>query len=232
MRAALVTSILFAACEGADPDDIDSHYDADDVVMPGAFAKSLREHGMPLLLRNHKTDAPIGTIVEAKEDKKGCGSKPSSQGRYVRCRPHRFNGMDLSEWVHRPADAGNFEEIIPQLKPPRSQGHVHRLPHQRSSLSRRTSSDLRASFWIWVAGSNPSLLSKACSTRWSGCARFAPPKGISSTLLAPRRQGKRRSCDPHTRPPDFVASFIHSGLCRRELRAVHGISYRGALAAR
>lgn len=36
-----------------------------DVVMPGAFAKSLRDNGMPLLLFNHKMeDAPIGTIVD------------------------------------------------------------------------------------------------------------------------------------------------------------------------
>jgi|GEM_PF-952499 len=43
-----------------------------DVVVPGAFAKSLREHGMPLLLFNHKMeDAPIGTILDAKEDKRG-----------------------------------------------------------------------------------------------------------------------------------------------------------------
>lgn len=43
-----------------------------DVVMPGAFAKSLRTRGLPLLLFNHKMeDAPIGTIVDAKEDKRG-----------------------------------------------------------------------------------------------------------------------------------------------------------------
>jgi HK97 family phage prohead protease len=43
-----------------------------DVVVAGAFAKSLREHGMPLMLFNHKMeDAPIGTIVDAKEDKRG-----------------------------------------------------------------------------------------------------------------------------------------------------------------
>lgn len=43
-----------------------------DVVMPGAFAKSLRENGLPLLLFNHKMeDAPIGTIIDAKEDRKG-----------------------------------------------------------------------------------------------------------------------------------------------------------------
>lgn len=43
-----------------------------DIVMPGAFRKSLETHGMPLLLFNHKMeDAPIGTVVEAKEDKRG-----------------------------------------------------------------------------------------------------------------------------------------------------------------
>jgi HK97 family phage prohead protease len=43
-----------------------------DAVVNGAFKKSLDKHGMPLLLFNHKMeDAPIGTIVEAKEDKRG-----------------------------------------------------------------------------------------------------------------------------------------------------------------
>lgn len=43
-----------------------------DVVMPGAFKKSLADHGLPLLLFNHKMeDAPIGTITDAKEDKRG-----------------------------------------------------------------------------------------------------------------------------------------------------------------
>lgn len=43
-----------------------------DVVVPGAFAKSLRENGLPLLLLNHKMDdVPIGTIIDAKEDKRG-----------------------------------------------------------------------------------------------------------------------------------------------------------------
>jgi phage head maturation protease len=39
--------------------------------MPGAFAKSLREHG-PLILFQHKTDdAPVGVCVDAREDKRG-----------------------------------------------------------------------------------------------------------------------------------------------------------------
>lgn len=43
-----------------------------DVVVPGAFAKSLREHGLPMLLFNHKMDdAPIGCVIDAKEDKRG-----------------------------------------------------------------------------------------------------------------------------------------------------------------
>ncbi len=43
-----------------------------DVVVPGAFRKSLETYGLPLLLFNHKMeDAPIGTIIDAKEDKKG-----------------------------------------------------------------------------------------------------------------------------------------------------------------
>lgn len=44
----------------------------DDVIVPGAFQKSLKDHGMPLLLFNHKMeDLPIGVIEHAEEDKKG-----------------------------------------------------------------------------------------------------------------------------------------------------------------
>ena len=40
--------------------------------MPGAFAKSLRDHGLPLILFQHKMDeAPVGMCVDAKEDKRG-----------------------------------------------------------------------------------------------------------------------------------------------------------------
>ncbi len=43
-----------------------------DIVMPGAFQKSLREHGMPLLMFNHKhDDVPLGCVVECEERKKG-----------------------------------------------------------------------------------------------------------------------------------------------------------------
>ena len=43
-----------------------------DIVMPGAFQKSLRDHGMPILLWNHKhDDAPLGCVVECEERKKG-----------------------------------------------------------------------------------------------------------------------------------------------------------------
>lgn len=43
-----------------------------DAVMPGAFAKSLRDHGLPLILFQHKMDeAPVGTCIDAKEDKRG-----------------------------------------------------------------------------------------------------------------------------------------------------------------
>lgn len=43
-----------------------------DVVVPGAFAKSLREHGLPLILWNHKhDDVPVGTCIDAKEDRRG-----------------------------------------------------------------------------------------------------------------------------------------------------------------
>lgn len=43
-----------------------------DVVMPGAFAKSLKTIGLPMLLWQHKMDdPPIGNVIEAKEDSKG-----------------------------------------------------------------------------------------------------------------------------------------------------------------
>lgn len=43
-----------------------------DVVVEGAFKKSLKEHGLPLLCWNHKIDdVPLGAVVEAKEDRKG-----------------------------------------------------------------------------------------------------------------------------------------------------------------
>lgn len=43
-----------------------------DVIQPGAFKKSLADHGLPLLLFNHKMDdLPIGVIEHAEEDRKG-----------------------------------------------------------------------------------------------------------------------------------------------------------------
>ena len=43
-----------------------------DVVMKGAFAESLEKRGMPLLLFQHKMDeAPLGPVIEAKEDARG-----------------------------------------------------------------------------------------------------------------------------------------------------------------
>ena len=43
-----------------------------DIIVPGAFTKSLKDHGMPLLLFNHKMDdLPVGVIESADEDKKG-----------------------------------------------------------------------------------------------------------------------------------------------------------------
>jgi uncharacterized protein len=42
-----------------------------DVVMPGAFAKSLKENGLPALLWQHKVDEPIGVITEAREERRG-----------------------------------------------------------------------------------------------------------------------------------------------------------------
>ncbi len=44
----------------------------DDVVMPGAFAESLKSIGLPKLLWQHKLDEPpIGDVLDAKEDGKG-----------------------------------------------------------------------------------------------------------------------------------------------------------------
>jgi HK97 family phage prohead protease len=43
-----------------------------DIVMPGAYAKSLRENGLPVVLFNHKRDdVPVGTCIDAKEDRRG-----------------------------------------------------------------------------------------------------------------------------------------------------------------
>jgi uncharacterized protein len=43
-----------------------------DTVMPGAFAKSLRDYGMPILLfqRKHE-ECPVGVITEARQNKRG-----------------------------------------------------------------------------------------------------------------------------------------------------------------
>jgi HK97 family phage prohead protease len=43
-----------------------------DVIVPGAFTKTLREDGLPLILFQHKMDdAPVGTCLEAKETARG-----------------------------------------------------------------------------------------------------------------------------------------------------------------
>jgi Escherichia/Staphylococcus phage prohead protease len=55
----------YASTFGGDPDR------AGDIVMPGAFTKSLRA-GLPQLLFNHQTsECPIGAIVDAHENKRG-----------------------------------------------------------------------------------------------------------------------------------------------------------------
>ena len=60
-----------------------------DIIVPGAFKKSLEDHGMPLLLFQHKMDdCPVGTITEAKEDRRGLwvkGELPKDDG-FVRDR--------------------------------------------------------------------------------------------------------------------------------------------------
>jgi HK97 family phage prohead protease len=43
-----------------------------DVVVKGAFKKSLEQHGMPALLWNHKHDEPpLGNVVDAREHERG-----------------------------------------------------------------------------------------------------------------------------------------------------------------
>ena len=43
-----------------------------DVVVDGAFKKSLEEHGLPALLWNHKMDdPPLGVVIDAKEHRRG-----------------------------------------------------------------------------------------------------------------------------------------------------------------
>jgi uncharacterized protein len=44
----------------------------DDIIERGAFAESLKSHGLPLLLFNHRmNDLPIGVIEHAEEDRRG-----------------------------------------------------------------------------------------------------------------------------------------------------------------
>lgn len=43
-----------------------------DIIMPGAFKSSLEKYGLPQILFQHKMEeAPVGTCIEAKEDRKG-----------------------------------------------------------------------------------------------------------------------------------------------------------------
>jgi HK97 family phage prohead protease len=43
-----------------------------DIIRPGAFKRSLKEHGLPLLLVQHKMqELPVGTLTDAGEDSKG-----------------------------------------------------------------------------------------------------------------------------------------------------------------
>jgi HK97 family phage prohead protease len=43
-----------------------------DIMVPGAFKKSLRDHGLPLVLWQHKADdVPVGTCIDAREDRRG-----------------------------------------------------------------------------------------------------------------------------------------------------------------
>lgn len=42
-----------------------------DTILPGAFADSLKQHGLPRMFYGHKWDLPIGKYLSAKEDDKG-----------------------------------------------------------------------------------------------------------------------------------------------------------------
>lgn len=42
-----------------------------DMILPGAFAKSLRENGLPQLLYQHEMKEVVGALTDAKEDTKG-----------------------------------------------------------------------------------------------------------------------------------------------------------------
>jgi HK97 family phage prohead protease len=56
----------YASTFGGDPDR------AGDIVMPGAFKKSLEADGLPQFLWNHnQTECPIGAIVDCHENKRG-----------------------------------------------------------------------------------------------------------------------------------------------------------------
>ena len=43
----------------------------DDTILPGAYAKTIAEHGMPKMLWGHDWDIPIGKWLSAVEDEKG-----------------------------------------------------------------------------------------------------------------------------------------------------------------
>ena len=43
----------------------------DDTILPGAYAKTIAEHGMPKMFWGHDWDIPIGKWLSAVEDEKG-----------------------------------------------------------------------------------------------------------------------------------------------------------------
>ena len=55
-----------------------------DVVVDGAFKKSLEDHGQPVLLWNHKMDdPPLGVVIDAKEHKRGLCIKAPKDDTFV-----------------------------------------------------------------------------------------------------------------------------------------------------
>lgn len=92
-----------------------------DVVEPGAFKKSL-EKRTPLLLFNHKMeDAPIGTVTDAKEDKKGLWFKAElpKDDEFVRGRIYpqlKRRGLKGTSIGYRPTEKSVRKDGVRSLK--------------------------------------------------------------------------------------------------------------------
>jgi HK97 family phage prohead protease len=94
-----------------------------DVVMPGAYKKSLQEHGLPIILFNHRRDdVPVGTCIDAKEDKRGLWVKIElpledtfvSQRLLPQLRRKGLSGMSVGYSV--PAGGSEWKDGVRYLK--------------------------------------------------------------------------------------------------------------------